>query len=53
MQVLHAPAAGTVQIRHYFASTLREQLLEWNYTMKTPLKILRIYATHVLLRPIH
>ncbi len=46
MQTLHALVASCVQSRQFFASMLREQLL--NLKMKTPLQNLRIYATHVL-----
>jgi hypothetical protein len=46
MQTLHALAASCMHSRQFFASMLPEQLFELK--MKTPLKNLRIFVTHVL-----
>jgi hypothetical protein len=43
-QILQVLGASCMQSSQFFASTLREQLV--NKKMRTPLKNLRIYATH-------
>jgi hypothetical protein len=48
MQSFHAPAASCVQSRQFLQARCENNYL--NKKMKTPLKNLRIYATHVLAR---
>jgi hypothetical protein len=46
MQILHAPAASCVQSRQFFASTLRDQLLEFKNEDTCTCKGLSINTTH-------